>query len=105
MISGADNAGHDHGIDKTSCSLGTCHLEDDGERGGCRRFGGEIGVGIWDVETDKKDGKDIEDHNAPEDVLDDTGKILRGVLGLSCRDSNTLSSTIYSWLVVPCDGL
>lgn len=63
-------------------------LEDDGERTRPRVAVRQIGVVIWHVQADDKDGDEVEEHDSPEDIADNLGQVLRGVLGLTGCDGN-----------------
>lgn len=88
VVSRADDRGEDHGVDEGSGGFSAGHLEYDGEGGGGGFLAGEVGVVVGDVEADEEDGEDVEDEDAPEDVLYDPGEVLGGVLGFpgSYRD-------------------
>jgi hypothetical protein len=55
MVSSRENTSENDSVDDTSSSFGARHLKNDGERRGAGLFGVEIGIVVWDVETDEKD--------------------------------------------------
>ena len=94
MIAGADDAGHDDGVDERARGLGADHLEDQGEGGHSGGFGGEAWVVVGDVQADEEHGEDIEEENTPKYILDHAWEVLGGILGLSCSDRDGFSATV-----------
>lgn len=76
VVARAEDGGHDHGVDERAGDLGADHLEHEGEGRGGGVLSGEAGGGVGDVEADKEDGDDVEEEDAPEDVLDHAGDVL-----------------------------
>jgi hypothetical protein len=54
---------------------------------------GEIRVVRWDDETDDKQRNDVEERNAPEDLLGGLGNSLAGIVTFSCCETNELCTT------------
>lgn len=88
MVACAENTGQDDSVDEATSSFRTRHLEDDGERR-CRRGSGvESWTVVRYVEANEDDGDNVEEQNAPEDVLHDSWEVLCRVLRLTGRDGN-----------------
>lgn len=95
MVSGADDAGHDNGVDEGARGLGAGHLEDQGEGGdGGATCGKARGV-VGQVQADEEHGEDVEEEDAPEHVLDHARDVLGGVLGLSCGDGDGFGAAVW----------
>jgi hypothetical protein len=54
VVSSRENTGEDNGVDNTSGGFGARHLKDDGEGRSAGFLGVEIGVVVWNVESDEK---------------------------------------------------
>lgn len=55
MVAGGQDACQNYRVDHTPCSMGTGHLENNGERRGSGLLGIEVWVVVGDVETDDDD--------------------------------------------------
>lgn len=88
VVGGGDHARHDHRVDEAACHGAAGFDEDDRERAGGRRLGGEARVVVGDVQADQHDRDDVEEDDAPEDVAHDPRERLGGVLGLAGGDGD-----------------
>ena len=97
MISCGDYACHDDSINKAASRCRTGHLEYDGERGSPGLFTIQPLGSIRDVETQNKDGKDIEEQYSPEDIAHDFWDCSCWVFGFTCGNCDGFGSSIYSF--------
>lgn len=58
VVSSRQDTSENNGVDDTSSSFGTRHFKNDGERRSAGLLGVEIGIVIWDIEADEKNGKE-----------------------------------------------
>ena len=99
MVASAEDGGHDHSVNKRPGDFGSDHLEDDGEGRSGGVLGGQAGGGVGDVEADQEDGDDIEEEDAPEDVLDDAGDVLVRGGRLAGGDGDGFGAAVWGVLV------
>lgn len=95
MISCGDYACHDDSINKAASRCRTSHLEHDGERRSPSLFAIQPLSSVRDIETQNKDGKNIEEQDSPEDVAHDFGDCSCWVFGFACGDCDGFGSSIY----------
>ncbi|RUP44204.1 LOW QUALITY PROTEIN: hypothetical protein BC936DRAFT_149792 [Jimgerdemannia flammicorona] len=88
-----EDGGDDDGVHDVRGGLETGLEEDEGERrDGDGIDGGieEVRVVVGDYQADDKDGKDVEEEDAPEDLLDRCRHILSRILRFSRRHAHKL---------------
>lgn len=94
VVAGRDDAREDDGVDEGAGDLGPGHGEGDGERRGVRGLCVEAWVVVGDVEADHQRRQDVEEQDAPEDVLDDPRQHTRRVARLARRDGDGLGPAV-----------
>ena len=91
-----DDGKHDDDVGEVGEADDTGPLGDDDERRGghvdVAAVSEESGVVVVDEETDEGEGQDVEEGDAPEDLLDRRRERLARVLGFGCSETDKLGS-------------
>jgi hypothetical protein len=91
-----DDGKHDDDVGEVGEADDTGSLGDNDEGRGCHidvaAVSEKSGVVVVDEETDEGEGQDVEEGDAPEDLLDRRGERLARVLGFGCSETDKLGS-------------